>query len=306
MGINRVVKYLLGIAPLAVYAAVFSTSVAGASDVVRPVQPTLTSPSLSAASGETDNSLDEEPAVPHPPPPLVIDATGDTIHTNSGREITRVIVLSQSPLKLTYEGFFDHARLARKYTMSISMAEIGTVERSSEEDHERLRAAWERQIERANRYNEDIKRSGMVMFRGEWVTRDYVASFRQREQELQAQWLDAWAAQLEAEAQWAQSVADEQRRQVAAFLQVGQDATVLNLLGPPTSHSQIYLAMGTVQTEVTWNWLGLRIIVHNGYIAFIERFQPRPASSETAVGTTPGSSDTARSESAQTATTGSQ
>jgi len=295
------VKHLLGIALLAAYAAVFAISVARASDAVRPVQPTSASPSPPANPGRTDNSLDEEPAPPQPPPPLVVNATGDTIHTNSGRKITRVIVLSQTPLKLTYEGFFDHARLARKYTTSISMAEVGRVERSSEEDHRQLRAAWERQIELANGYNEEIKRSGMVMFRGEWVTRDYIASIRQREQELQTQWLDAWAAQLQAEAQQAQSAAEEQGRQVAALLQVGQNAAVLNLLGPPTSHRQIYLAMGIVQTEVAWNRLGLRIIVHNGYIAFIERFQPRPASSETSVGTTPGSSDTPRSDAAQPA-----
>jgi len=294
------VKYLFGIVLLGAYASVFSSSVARASDAVRPVQPTSAQPSAPADPGKADNSLDKEPAPPQPPPPLVVDATGDTIHTAGGRRITHVIVLHQAPLRLTYEGFFDHARLARTYTTSILMVEVARIERSSEEDHKRLRAAWDRQIELADRYNEEIKRSGMVMFRGEWVTRDHAASIQRAERELQTRWIEARAAQFQTEAQQAQAAADEQRRWVAASLQVGQNAAVLNLLGPPTSHQQIYLAMGIVQTEVAWNRLGLRIIVHNGYIAFIERFQPRTASSETAGGTTPALSGTAPSALAQT------
>ncbi len=293
-------KYLIGIGLFAAYATVFSSLVAAASDGVQPVQPMSTQQGREAVPAMFDNSPSEELIVLQPPPPLDIDTQGDTIYTSSGREIGQVIVVRQAPLKLTYEGFFEHPRLARRYTTSILMTDVVRVERSSEQDHQQLREAWDRQTELANEYSENIKRSGFVMFRGKWVTPAYVESIRQRKREIQARWFEAQAEWLQAEAQRTQAAAAEQRRWVARSLQIGQNAAVLDLLGRPSSQQHIFLATGIVQTDAVWNQLGFRVIVHNGYIAFIERFVPRTASTDAVADMRPDLSKTEAPVSAQT------
>ncbi len=221
-----------------------------------------------------------EPSPPQRPPALVVTATGDTIYTRGGRTITHVIILNQTSSKLTYEGFFDHPTSAQTFTRTIPMTDVARIERSSEDDHKRLRNAWERQIALAEKYRQDIKRCGWVMFRGEWVSPEHVERVRQAEQRAQAQWMEARAAELDAAFQQAQAATDEQRRWIAASLRLGQDASVLNLLGPPTSRREFPLAMGILQTEASWNNLGLRVIVQNGIIAFIEQYQPATSVAE--------------------------
>jgi len=239
-----------------------------------------TSPLRPEDTVQTEEAAEQEPTLPPPPPPLIIDVTGDTIYTRTGRTIAHVIILERTPLEITYEGFFDHPRLARTYSRTMSMSEVARVEKSSDDEREQLRDAWARQIDLAHMYDEDVKRSGFVMFRGEWVTKEQVASVRRAEQELQARWLEARTSELRAAEREALASVNEQRRWIAASLQLGQSTDVLGLLGSPTSQREIPLATGIVQSDASWDDLGLRVIAQDGVIAFIERYQPRTISIE--------------------------
>ena len=295
-------KYLIGIGLVAAYATVLSGSVATAAGGLQPVQSVPAQPVRKAVPAVADNPPSEEPTVPQPPPPLDIDTPGDTIHTTSGREIGQVIVVRQAPLKLTYEGFFQHPRLARRYTTSILMTDVVRVEHSSEQDHQRLREAWDHQTELANEYRENIKNSGFVMFRGKWISPGHMESIRQRKREIQTRWIETREAWLQAQAQQTQAAAAEYRRWVAGALQIGQDITVLSMLGQPSTQRQIFLSTGVLQTEASWNQLGVRVIVHDRRIAFIERFPANAAPAQPAAEMRPGSSETMAPIPAQTAT----
>jgi len=233
-----------------------------------------------AEQAETDDSGDDEPELPEPPPAFETDAVGDTIYLARGSRITGVIIVRRTPLAITYDGFFDHPTVARIYSRSIPTIEVAKFELSSEQDHARLRAAWERQVALVAKYNDEIKQSGLVMFRGEWMKPDRAASLQRTEQETERKQWAARAEQRRAAAQRAreraQTVADEQRRQIAASLRLGQNASVLNMFGPPTSRRELPLGPGIVQLDLSWASLGLRVIVQNGVIAFVERFQPVP------------------------------
>jgi hypothetical protein len=268
-----------------------------AADVAVSAQPAVNPAAAAEPVGPTETEDSEDtPSIPVPPPPLMTTALGDTIHMYGGRRpIQGVIVIKKTVLDVKYEAFFDHPNNARRYVHTASIIDVQRIEKSGDDDHKRLRAAWDRKLQQVAAYNDQIKKSGYVMFRGEYVAPDRVAEIKLRERENQIQADQAKAARLQAARrrtlERSTAAEQERRRQMASSLQPGQNAAMLNMLGQPSSRREAPLVTGALQTEVTWEDLGLRVIVQNGYIAFIERFA-QPTVQETPTRETPGRSPT--------------
>lgn len=225
---------------------------------------------------DADGDDDEEVEIPDPPPPLMTSALGDTIHLKDGRRILGVIVVRKAPTEIEYESFFDHPMNARRYMHSVSIFDVDRVEKSTVEDRAMLRADWDRKLGQVAVYKQQIEASGLVMFRGNYVTPEKIEEVKKRERAREEQIRQVQTARRETARQRAgertAATIRERRRQVAASLRAGQNAAVLNMLGSPSSRRDIPLFTGAIQTEVVWRDLGLRVIVQNGYVAFLDRF----------------------------------